>query len=170
MRNPAADATIRLSCQSRPFYQRPSFVPTLITVSGVWLTVLLLCVSAVHKLDSYGAVALLLALSATIIGAFLARFTYRWLMELNRTHTLEFSDRAVTYKIRQRLLRGKTTSICVPYTQLEHVDNFSSRSYANLVLHLRDGRVVAVPTWAMTLEPGPILAFLLEKQVPIMHV
>jgi hypothetical protein len=145
-------------------------VPTLISVSGVWLTVLLLCVSAVRKVDSYGAVALLLSLSAALIAAFLGRFTYRWLMDLTRTHTLELSDRAVTYKVRQRLVKPKTTSICVPYAQLEHVDNFSSRSYANLVLHLRDGRVVAVPTWAMTMEPGPILAFLLEKQVQIVHV
>jgi hypothetical protein len=123
-----------------------------------------------HKVDSYGAVALLLALSAAIIAAFLARFTYRWLMELLRTHTLELSDRAVTYKVRQRLVKPKTTSISMPYTQLERVNNFSSRSYANLVFHLRDGRVIAVPTWAMTTEPGPILAFLLEKQVQIVHV
>jgi len=164
------DAPIRLSCRSQPFYKRPSFVPTLMTVSGIWLTVVLLCLAALHKMSTYGAVALLLALSAALIGAYLAHFTYRWMLELTRTHILELSDRAITYKIRQRLLRAKTIIMRVPYSQLEFVDNFAPRSYALLVLHMKGGRVVTVPTWSMTMEPGPILAFLAEKHVPIVHV
>lgn len=165
------EAPVRLSYSSKPFYQRPAFVPAAMTVVGLTAVTYLLVVSALKHISHYGMVAGLVAISAGLIAVYLGIFVRRWLLDLFRRYQIDFCDESVSFAMFDRLQRRRT-SVRIPYSQIDYVEDFSPRDYAYLIFHLNnnDNRVVTVPIWSMTTEPGPILAFLLEKRVRIVHV
>lgn len=163
------ETPVRLIYESKPFFRRPSFIPTVITVLGVGTVVGLLIMSAFHRLNSYGPVALLMILSTSIIALYLAVFTKKWLHDLSRHYTLAVTERGVIFSMHDRL-HGKRNKVMMPYGKIQYVENYVALPYPILCFHLPKHDIVDVPLWSMSGDPGPVLSVLLEKRVRIVTV
>jgi len=162
------EASAPLIYQSKPFFTRPSFFPTLLTVSGVTAITFLLVDSAIHKLIAHGGAAFMVAISAAVIGTFLVGFVMRWTVDLCKHYRLFLNDDSVIVSMHDTFF-NRRREVNIPYEELDFVDNFAPRNYSSLIFHTQQHRIVVVPIWSMTTEPGPILARLAENHVRIIH-
>lgn len=168
--NPASDKLTH-SYESRPFYKRPAFYPVALALIVSWWLDSSIAgwaySGARHSsfFAAFGAMILFLALAMALC---LAWLTYVFLIGSLCNYSAAVGDGAVTVFVEP--IVGRHYQFTVRSADIDYLEHFTPSDRQSLVCHLKNGRTVEIPLWALPGSADSIIATLKSENVKVLTI
>lgn len=157
--------------ESRPFWKRPAFYSTTLMLLLVWaidLTMVAFAYNGLFTANQFRQLAGIVLFCAVAFAVYLVWFTINFATRAFAHYAVSVGHGAVTLFVESPFMRNVQAT--VRPAEIDYLEHFTATDRETLVCHLKNGRLVEIPLWALPDSARAITALLKSADVQVLTI